>query len=1128
MVKIIDLFTEIVDEILGSKYIRPDNYTLEAADGSSESFGQNLFKQRIDNNSKAPINSTTRDALTSCMRYKFKLNRNNKGNVIEANAIETANKLCDFFDNNSLFDCSELRNSRIFTEDPSNKHKRELLLSLFHVFLDECVDKELIDTKKTASSLVEAFVLLTATVTADIVSNNNYDNKPSAERLERLYQKGYFSISSDTNLTPKTRIPQPAPFFVGRTNELSAIQDSIINRGYAILEGVPGIGKSELAKKYISNNKNNYESILWLNYEESIEYTFYKTRFPFDEFHKGESVEDAYIRKIEKLVVQNIKTLIVIDNCDKLPFKDNMLDEFLTYEFDVLLTTRLSFDDSIKIENIQDKDELYKLFTYFCSKYSSPDYKAEILELIDTLQSHTLLVELYAKLLERSELTLTKATKLAKNNVIISNETNIRIKKDDKTISNRLQEHISSLLNLNELQNTIDVTKQYYLTIAAFIPMCGFPVEDVHKLCQHPNNNSLYELNDLGWISIKNNIVSVHPLVRDALLNNSINNSEIIVGIVNKIKSTTGMDDITGKIYTNPKIPYYCELVYNVFTKLYFSSDSWFSFCNLGMVFLYEAGYGKNALSMFETTKRQSLIHNRTDSINFPVLLCYGANICQHLGYYDRAFDELTHCISIIENNSSFKQNTHLVDECYSNLAQLYVDRGDIATAKDIFDKEISGNYKNQDSTYADILFYTDHKEEEIVRRNIMNSFQHEKSKYYAEQAAKLANCLGKQGLYDECLMWHEKAYETLVEIGFINTPDIADALYSHAVSLCDAKQHQLAVNKLLKSFEIYSKDTENYRTNLIDVEYMLAEAYAQLEDYTNAKLFIFKCLENQEYLLAQNPSYINSNYANQLFFAGTLFKEDNDYSSAICHYTKCEEVYEKLQNKSAIYFLEYQLHSNAALCFYQCYQHEKAAFQIEKALMCKSFSDEKDDLIQLLILLEILVDCLSKCDKFDQAYEKAKYALSIWKTYESVFLSVATKETIPTKFSFLHSQFLCCLYNSTESDLTNSIAQEAIDSVDDYIITRHFEEYKSLLTLWGAYLVSNNNYNKGFKITKMYLELVDIENDKSEFTYIAVATMIHYFNYKKDNEKLSYFKAIQDQLINYREKIAQNFSTPH
>ena len=112
-----------------------------------------------------------------------------------------------------------------------------------------------------------------------------------------------------------------------------------------------------------------------------------------------------------------------MDNCDTLPYNDNKLDEFLTYDFDVILTTRLSFDDSIKISNIKDVGKLYELFIDFCTKFSSPEYKASIIELINTLQGHTLLIELYAKLISRSDLDLSKALKLANKNVIISNET---------------------------------------------------------------------------------------------------------------------------------------------------------------------------------------------------------------------------------------------------------------------------------------------------------------------------------------------------------------------------------------------------------------------------------------------------------------------------------------------------------------------------------------------------------------------------------------------------------------------------------------------------------------------------------------------------------------------------------
>ena len=68
------------------------------------------------------------------------------------------------------------------------------------------------------------------------------------------------------SLLPSLRfdVPQVSQSFVGREAELDAIHQNIANKKTVVITGIPGIGKSELAKKYCQKNDQMYFIYLFI------------------------------------------------------------------------------------------------------------------------------------------------------------------------------------------------------------------------------------------------------------------------------------------------------------------------------------------------------------------------------------------------------------------------------------------------------------------------------------------------------------------------------------------------------------------------------------------------------------------------------------------------------------------------------------------------------------------------------------------------------------------------------------------------------------------------------------------------------------------------------------------------
>ena len=63
-----------------------------------------------------------------------------------------------------------------------------------------------------------------------------------------------------------SEVPKPCRHFVGRKSEIENLHECLENNSKVFLYGIPGIGKSELAKAYARKHKKYYTNILYIEY----------------------------------------------------------------------------------------------------------------------------------------------------------------------------------------------------------------------------------------------------------------------------------------------------------------------------------------------------------------------------------------------------------------------------------------------------------------------------------------------------------------------------------------------------------------------------------------------------------------------------------------------------------------------------------------------------------------------------------------------------------------------------------------------------------------------------------------------------------------------------------------------
>ena len=193
--------------------------------------------------------------------------------------------------------------------------------------------------------------------------------------------------------------PNPNKNFLGREKELADIAVAFNNgKKTVFLHGVGGIGKSELAKKYAELHEKEYDAILFLEYEDSLEDLLGSIQIQNCD---ADSQNDKI--KLLKKIFSSQRVLLIVDNFDVEIDSDDYLDAFLRLKTDKIFTSRPGFEDirddktqHISIESMDSK-ELVALFEKESMLTFSNEERTLIDDILKTFKYYTLIVPILAK-----------------------------------------------------------------------------------------------------------------------------------------------------------------------------------------------------------------------------------------------------------------------------------------------------------------------------------------------------------------------------------------------------------------------------------------------------------------------------------------------------------------------------------------------------------------------------------------------------------------------------------------------------------------------------------------------------------------------------------------------------------
>lgn len=475
-----------------------------------------------------------------------------------------------------------------------------------------------------------------------------------------------------------TRLPSVTRNFIGRENELKEI-DTLLQQEHCIfLEGIGGIGKSELAKYYANHYKKQYSNVIYLRYNESLRRTILEMDFLDDTI---EMTEEARFRNHYRFFKYlDSRTLVILDNFDSVPEDEEMFHTFLSMHFQILATTRSHIADAVcykvnEIENIEDLKQLF--FAYASSAKQHPEITADIIE---EVYRHTLTVELAAKTLTASGMEASDFLQaLRTEGLSLSNPNKVILTKDNVSHKQRLYQHIQTLFQIQGLSpDALDTLRNMVL-----MPGKGISKVLFHTWQGKQDWNTTNDLVEYGWIQedTVHNQISLHPFLHELLKTET---APAITSCANLLKGI-----FENCIVYGMDVPYYNALL-NTIKSIYRNiklDDAESAAMFMDTTLAYLAKYGRiDAVAMV-----LKLMRNMPDyggnKRHTAICDCYMGYVEYMNGSYQKAKQHYLHGLELLE--PFHPVNADLISNLKNNLGQTYLALGERQTALSVTEEAI-------------------------------------------------------------------------------------------------------------------------------------------------------------------------------------------------------------------------------------------------------------------------------------------------------------------------------------------------------------------------------------------------------------------------------------------------------
>jgi tetratricopeptide (TPR) repeat protein len=610
-----------------------------------------------------------------------------------------------------------------------------------------------------------------------------------SEQLDKLFPYSSGNRSEASGFPHLlTNIPKHDDEFIGREEDLKRLEKELeTSQKIVLMNGLGGIGKTTLAKKFVQNNLDKYDHVAWIEvksqdsgHEQNMSVV---EAFGYDEVlshslgleFSNESNDLRFKLIIQALSNLKGKNLLVIDNARE-DLNNRDIKDILPRppHWHILITSRNAFSVFKPLAiDILSKKYAKELFQ---THYKKTANEADIEELLHEIGYHTLTIELLAKTLNYpgQKLTIKKVIKKIRDKELSAPDLQRKIGLTHNREETEIYIHLIQTFNISPLtENEHWLMKQF-----CFLLPVSYTIEQLENFLDIQNDekrkefhDSLNMLSKKGWLQLNEDNYNIHRIVQQMA---SYQLQPSLKDVENLIQKFIGL------LFINS---------YTDFTKLF-----------------YLVPYAEFILSKLDKNEiKSSLITDLQNNISMVLRI---------LGDYEKA-KELSE-LALKNRIKCSGEHSYKIATLQSNLASVYLDLNELEKAKELLELALENDIKNFGENHPDVaidqsnlaLVYTDLLEYEkamkllelALKNGIKNLGNDHPS--IAIRQSNLATVYLHLNEPEKAKKLLEKAYKNNIKNFSEDHPNIATNQSNLAIAYSKMGEYQKAEELLEKAYK--------------------------------------------------------------------------------------------------------------------------------------------------------------------------------------------------------------------------------------------------------------------------------------------------------------------------------------
>lgn len=682
------------------------------------------------------------------------------------------------------------------------------------------------------------------------------DIEPYITKYPDLRKKYFSALFQEVDDYPKVLNYVPtvdSHKIIGREIDYNNLSKNLEKVHKALLvNGMGGVGKSTLAKLFVTKTIDSYTHILWVDYveissgvnDEELLYRPFTSNITLFQNLRIHDVSEATEKERFHLIVNKLSNLpghnlLIVDNAPKnFVLIEHLLPGPSNWKVVVTSRHRISDFPTIELLVLPDHDAL-SLFYQF---YQLDQNDQIVHDIISLIGNHTLTIELLSKTASKRRLGLLELRNdLITYGLNIPTYAKVTAEHNPEKLPFHHFEYLLKIFSLAEL----DSGEKEVLVSLSILPSELISYSTLKLLFGiQDDDNAFFEtitnLAESGWLKQVDDLYQMHQVIQDvvrATLQPASDNCKIIFDQLHQVLSIEFYENhLKIKAYLN-----YAESYLSFITEDSFRFGAFFN-----IVGLRHEDFNNFERALFYYNKAKDIFEKHGELASLDLSFCYNnlQSVLKTIGNITDAFTYQFKAIAIQEKIYPYFHPD--LASSYNNLALLY---------------DISDDYSNAIKYMKRSL--------EICEATLPDDHPHLASTY-----ANLSLALHRIDENRPALLYQEKSFAIRLKTLESNHPELAESYNNLSVMYQADGQLVLAEEMLLKSIEIKELIHGPEAYQLGTAYSNLGALYITKLDYVQAEKYQLRAIDIETKALGPDHHEVATSYgslavikSNQGFF---------------------------------------------------------------------------------------------------------------------------------------------------------------------------------------------------------------------------------------------------------------------